>query len=150
MTIIFSTKSFITNEQYEPRNAELYYFVYECVSIYLSIKILNELFVFMLFSNNDYSRGLAGHMRPATSAVRPAIAQCCCVIFRPMDWWSRIVNTEPSGTVHRKYTGLPRRIDQTSTISHCYISFVRLQSHILPCSFGGTPRCFVLKSRVRT
>ena len=34
-----------------------------------------------------------------------------------------------------------------STISHCYISFVRLQSHILPCSFGGTPRCFdVLKS----
>ena len=28
-----------------------------------------------------------------------------------MDWWSRIVNTEPSGTVHRKYTGLPRRID---------------------------------------
>ena len=76
MTINFSTKSFITNEQYEPRNAELYYFVYECVSIYLSTKILNELFVFM-FSNNDYSLGLAGHMRPATSAVRPASAQCC-------------------------------------------------------------------------
>ena len=35
-----------------------------------------------------------------------------------------------------------------STISHCYISSVMLQSHILPCSFGGTPRCFdVLKSR---
>ena len=31
----------------------------------------------MLFWNNDYSRGLAGHMRPATSAVRPASAQCC-------------------------------------------------------------------------
>ena len=77
MTIIFSTKSFITNEQYEPRNAELYYFVYECVYINLSTKILNELFVFMLFWNNDYSRGLAGHMRPATSAVRPASAQCC-------------------------------------------------------------------------
>ena len=29
-----------------------------------------------------------------------------------------------------------------STILHCYISFVRLQYHILPCSFGGTPRCF--------
>ena len=112
MTINFSTKSFIRNEQYELRNAELYYFVYECVSIYLSTKILNELFVFMLFSNNDYSRGLAGHMRPATSAVRPASAQCCCVIFRLMDWWSRIVNTEPSGTVHRKYTGLPGRIDR--------------------------------------
>ena len=76
-TIIFSTKSFITNEQYEPRNAELYYFEYECVYIYLSTKILNELFVFMLFWNNDYSRGLAGHMRPATSAMRPASAQCC-------------------------------------------------------------------------
>ena len=35
-TINFSTKSFITNEQYEPRKAELYYFVYICVSIYLS------------------------------------------------------------------------------------------------------------------
>ena len=37
-TITFSTKSFITNEQYEPRNAELYYFVYICVhiSIYLN------------------------------------------------------------------------------------------------------------------
>ena len=31
----------------------------------------------MLFWNNDYSRGLAGYMRPATSAVRPASAQCC-------------------------------------------------------------------------
>ena len=60
----------------------------------------------MLFWNNDYSRGLAGHMQPVTSAVRPASAQCCCcVIFHPMDWWSRIVNTE-------NWTGLPRRIDQ--------------------------------------
>ena len=49
MTITFSTKSFITNEQYEPRNAELCYFVYECVSIYLSTLILNELLVFILF-----------------------------------------------------------------------------------------------------
>ena len=49
----------------------------------------------MLFRNNDYSRGLAGHMRPVTSGVWPASAQCCsCVIFRPMDWWSQIVNTE--------------------------------------------------------
>ena len=35
-----------------------------------------------------------------------------CVIFLPMDWWSRIVNTDPSGTVHRKYTGLPRRTNR--------------------------------------
>ena len=58
-------------------SAELHYFVYICVSIYLSTWILNESFVFMLFWNNDYFRGLAGHMRPATSAVRPASAQCC-------------------------------------------------------------------------
>ena len=32
----------------------------------------------MLFWNNDYSLGLAGHMRPATSSVWPASAQC---------WW---------------------------------------------------------------
>ena len=31
----------------------------------------------MLFSNNDYSRALAGHMRPVTSVVRPASAPCC-------------------------------------------------------------------------
>ena len=29
----------------------------------------------MLFWNNDYSRGLAGHMWPVTSVVRPASAQ---------------------------------------------------------------------------
>ena len=35
-------------------------------------------------------------------------------------------------------------------ISYCYISFVRLRSRILPCSFSGTPRCVdVLKSRAR-
>ena len=31
----------------------------------------------MLFWNHDYCRGLAGHMRPATSAVRPDSAQFC-------------------------------------------------------------------------
>ena len=36
----------------------------------------------MLFWNNDYSRGLAGHMRPVTSVGRPAIAPSAtaCVI----------------------------------------------------------------------
>ena len=29
-----------------------------------------------------------------------------------LNWIELIVNTEPSGTVHRKYTGLPRRIDR--------------------------------------
>ena len=63
--------------------------IYVCPYVYLSTLILNESFVFVLFWNNDYSRRLAGHMRPVTSGVRPASAQCCgCVIFRPMDWWS--------------------------------------------------------------
>ena len=51
----------------------------------------------MLFWSNDYSRGLVGHMQPVISAVRPASAQgsaAGCVIFRPIDWWSGIVNTE--------------------------------------------------------
>ena len=56
----------------------IHVYIYICVSIYLSTQILNESFVFMLFWKNDYSRGLAGHMRPATSAVHPASAQCCC------------------------------------------------------------------------
>ena len=54
-----------------------------------------------------------GHMRqphPQCGQLAPSAAGC--VIFRPMDWWNRIVNTEPSGTVHRKYTGLPRRKDR--------------------------------------
>ena len=50
-----------------------------------------------MFWNNDYSRGLAGHMWPVTSVVWPASARAAgCVIFRPIDWRSR------SGTVHRK------------------------------------------------
>ena len=64
----------------------------------------------MLFWNNDYSRVLAGHMRPVTSAVRPASAQC---------WWlchlspnGLVESVTQSGTVHRKYIGLPRRINR--------------------------------------
>ena len=48
-TINFSTKSFITNEQYEPRNAELYYFVYIyiCVCPYICLFrfLMNHLFL---------------------------------------------------------------------------------------------------------
>ena len=61
----------------------------------------------MLFWNNDYSRGLVGHMRPShpwCGQLAPSAAGC--VIFHPMDWRSR------SGTYHRKYIGLPRRIDR--------------------------------------
>ena len=39
----------------------------------------------MLFCSNDYCRGLAGHMRPATSAVWPASAQCCWLCHLPSD-----------------------------------------------------------------
>ena len=61
----------------------------------------------MLFWNNDYSRGLVGHMRPShpwCGQLAPSAAGC--VIFCEMDWRSR------SGTYHRKYIGLPRRIDR--------------------------------------
>ena len=97
----------------------------------------------MLFWNNDYSQGLADHMRPVTSVVRPASAPSwSCVIFRPMDWWSR------SDTVHRKYTGLPMRIDRNEYyFALLYIVRQVTVSHTLPSGFGGTPRCFdVLKS----
>ena len=86
----------------------------------------------MLFWNNDYSRGLAGHMRPATSAVRPANAQCCWLCHLSSDGL-----VESSGTVNRKYTGLPRRIDRNEyyfallyivrqvTISYSALQFLR-------------------------
>ena len=79
------------------------------MSIYLSTKILNELFVFMLFWNNDYSRGLAGHMRPATSAVRPASTQCCWLCHLSSDG---LVESDCKHRAKRKYTGFPRRIDR--------------------------------------
>ena len=68
----------------------------------------------MLFWNNDYSRGLAGHMRPATSEVRPAGAQCCWLCHLSSDGLveSDCKHRAACGTVHRKYTGLPRRIDR--------------------------------------
>ena len=54
---------------------------------------------------------LAGHMRPATSGVRPASAQCCWLCHLSSDGLVESDCTQ-SGTVHRKYTGLPRRIDR--------------------------------------
>ena len=48
---------------------------YVCPYIYLFKFLMNNFF--MLFWNNDYSQGLAGHMWPVTSVVRPASAQCC-------------------------------------------------------------------------
>ena len=53
--------------------------------------------------------------QPHLRCCQLATSAAGCVIFRPMDWWNRIVNTEPSGTVHRKYTGLPRRIDRNES-----------------------------------
>ena len=64
----------------------------------------------MLFWNNDYSPGLTDHMQPVRSAVRSASAECCGLCHL-IDWWSRVCKTQ-SGTVHRKYNGLPMRIDR--------------------------------------
>ena len=71
----------------------------------------------MLFWKNNYSRGLAGHMRPVTSVVQPASAQgsaAACVIFHPMDWWSRIINTENIPVFRGEQI-------EMITILHCYI-----------------------------
>ena len=83
-----------------------------CPYIYLLKFLMNYLFS-CCFKIMITPRGLVGHMRqphPRCGQLAPSAAGC--VIFRPMDWWNRIVNTEPSGTFHRKYTGLPRRIDR--------------------------------------
>ena len=105
-TINVLTKSFITNEPYEPRNAELYYSVYICVSIYLLKFLLNNLFscCFEITITPGGWRATCGQSHPWCGQLAPRAAGC--VIFRLMDWWSR------SGTVHRKYTGLPRRTDR--------------------------------------
>ena len=93
------------------RETQSYFTLCIYVSIYLSTWILNESFVFMSFWNNDYSWGLAGHMWPATSAVQPASAQCCWLCHLSSDGLVESDCTQ-SGTVHRKYTGLLRRIDR--------------------------------------
>ena len=58
----------------------------------------------MLFWNNDYSPGLAYHMRPVRSAVRPASAECCglCLSYDGLvESW--LLNTERhrSQKIHR-------------------------------------------------
>ena len=53
-------------------------------------------------------------MRPATSAVRPASAQCCWLCHLSSDGLAELdcKHRAACGTFHRKYTGLPRRIDR--------------------------------------
>ena len=58
--------------------------VHVCQYIYLLEFLMNNLF-FMLFWNNDYSRGLAGHTWPVTSVVRQASAQCCWLCYLSSD-----------------------------------------------------------------
>ena len=107
-TIKFLTKSFMTNETYELRNAQLYYFVYVhvCPYIYLLKFLLNNLFscCFEITITPRGWRTTCGQSHPWCGQLAPRPAGC--VIFRPMDWWSQ------SDSVHRKYTGLPKRIDR--------------------------------------
>ena len=106
-TINFFTKSFITNEKYEPRNAELYTLcTYVCPYIYLLKFLMNKLFscCFEITITPGGLRATCGQSHSWCGQLAPRAAGC--VIFRPIDWWSW------SGIVHRKYTGLPRRIDR--------------------------------------
>ena len=105
----------------------------------------------MLFWNTDYSQGLAGHMRPVSTAVRPASAECCWLCHLSSDGLVESGFWTQSGTVHRKYTVLPRRIDRNEYYFALLCIVRQVTIPYLPCSFGGTPRCFDgLKSRVRT
>ena len=71
----------------------------------------------MLFWNNDYSPGLADHVRPVRSAVRPASAECYGLGLSS----DGPVESGQSGTVHRKYSGLPMRIYRNSIQFNSFI-----------------------------
>ena len=104
----------------------------------------------MLFWNNDYSRGLAGHMRPATSAVRPAGVQCCwlCHLSSVKVRWTGGVGLYKER--HRSQKIYRSSEEKRSKWVLFRIAIYRRQVTI-PYSalqFGGTPWCFdVLKSR---
>ena len=101
----------------------------------------------MLFWNNDYSQGLKGphaasHIRGAAS-YRPG--QCCWLCHLSSD------GLVESDCKHRKYTGLPRRIDRNEYYFALLYIVHQVTIPYSACSFGGTPRCFdVLKSRAGT
>ena len=92
----------------------------------------------MLFWNNDYSRGLAGHMWPVTSVVRPASAQCCWLCHISSDG----LEESERHRSQKIYIGLPRRIDRNEyyfallyivrqvTISYSALQF-RLNSPVI-------------------
>ena len=83
-----------------------------CPYIYLLKFLMNYLFSCCFEITITLGGYRATYGQPHTRCGQLAPSAAGCVIFRPMDWWSRIVNTEPSSTVHRKYTGLPRKIDR--------------------------------------
>ena len=80
--------------------------IYVCPYIYLFQFLMNHLFSCCF----EITITLAGHMRPFTSVVRPASAQCCRLCHLSSD--GLVESVTQSGTVHRKYTGLPRRRDR--------------------------------------
>ena len=80
--------------------------IYVCPYIYLLKFLMNHLFScsFEITITPGGQRATCGQSHPWCGQLAPSAAGC--VIFRPaMDWWSRDCK-------HRKYTGLPRRIDQ--------------------------------------
>ena len=79
---------------------------YVCQYIYLLEFLMNNLFscCFEITITPGGKRATCGQSHPWCGQLAPSAATC--VIFRPTDWRSR------SGTVHRKYIGLPRRIDR--------------------------------------
>ena len=76
---------------------------YVCQYIYLLEFLMNNLFS-CCFEIKITPGATCGQSHPWCGQLAPSAAGC--VIFCPMDWRSR------SGTVHRKYIGLPWRIDR--------------------------------------
>ena len=119
-----------------------------CPYIYLIKFLMNNLYpcCFEITITPGGWRATCGQSHPWCGQLAPSAAGC--VIFRPMDWWSR------SGAVHRKYTGLPRRIDRNDyyfallyivrlvTIPYVALQFRRnspvFWCFVIPCQAQGS------------
>ena len=115
--------------------------IYVCPYIYLLKFLMNHLFscCFEITITPGGLRATCGQ----PSAVRPASAQCCWLCHLSSDGLVEL-DCKQSGAVHRKYTGLPRRIGRNEyyfallyivrqvTIPYSALQF-RLNSQVFWC-----------------
>ena len=119
--------------------------IYVCPYVYLLKFLLNHLFSYCF----EITITLGGSGPHATSHIHGAAS------YSPVLWLYHLSSDglEESDCKHKAAPSTENipvsrgELIELSTITHCNISFVRLQSHILPCSFGGTPECFEIPCR---